>query len=83
MNALEETLRNIGVAFIGMAVAICVMGLGVTEPPVAKRYEKIVEISSRSVRWVNATISSLKIWITDPRHPSTTAAILIEPRDTF
>ena len=32
----RETLRSIGVAFIGMAVAISIVGLGVTEPAVAK-----------------------------------------------
>ena len=36
MNVREETLRSIGVAFIGMAVAFSVAGLGVTEPAVAK-----------------------------------------------
>jgi hypothetical protein len=35
-NVSEETLRDIGVAFIGMAVAIGMVGLGVTEPAVAK-----------------------------------------------
>ena len=36
MNVREETLRSIGVAFIGMAVAISMVGLGATEPAVAK-----------------------------------------------
>ena len=36
MNAKEETLRSIGVAFIGTAVAISMVGLGATEPAVAK-----------------------------------------------
>ena len=36
MNVREETLRSIGVAFIGMAVAISIVGFGVTEPAVAK-----------------------------------------------
>jgi len=36
VNVREETLRSIGVAFIGMAVAFSVAGLGVTEPAVAK-----------------------------------------------
>jgi hypothetical protein len=36
VNVREETLRNIGVAFIGMAVAICMACFGVTEPAVAK-----------------------------------------------
>ena len=36
MNVREETLRSIGVAFIGMAVAISMVGFDVTEPAVAK-----------------------------------------------
>ncbi len=36
MNVGEETLRSIGVALIGMAVAISMVGFGVTEPAVAK-----------------------------------------------
>ena len=36
MSLREETLRSIGLAFIGMAVAISMVGLGVTEPAVAK-----------------------------------------------
>jgi len=36
VNVQEETLRSIGVAFIGMAVAISMVGFGVTEPAVAK-----------------------------------------------
>ena len=36
MNIGEEALRNISVSFIGMAVAISMVGLGVTEPAVAK-----------------------------------------------
>jgi len=36
VNVREETLRSIGVAFIGMAVAISMVGFGVTEPAVAK-----------------------------------------------
>ena len=32
----EETLRRIAVAFVGIAVAIGTVGLGVTEPAVAK-----------------------------------------------
>jgi len=32
----EDILRNIGIAFIGMAVAISMVGLGATEPAVAK-----------------------------------------------
>ena len=36
MNVREDTLRSIGVALIGMAVAISMVGLSVTEPAVAK-----------------------------------------------
>jgi hypothetical protein len=36
VNVEEETLRSIGVAFVGMAIAISMVGLGVTEPAVAK-----------------------------------------------
>ena len=36
MSLREETLRSIGLAFIGMAVAISMVGLGVTEPAIAK-----------------------------------------------
>jgi hypothetical protein len=36
MNVREEVLRNISVSFIGMAFAISMVGLGVTEPAVAK-----------------------------------------------
>jgi hypothetical protein len=36
VNVREDTLRSIGVALIGMAVAISMVGLGVTEPAVAK-----------------------------------------------
>ncbi len=36
MNVREETLRNIGVAFIGMAAAISMVSLGATEPAVAQ-----------------------------------------------
>jgi len=36
VNVREETLRSIGVAFIGMAVAISMVGFDVTEPAVAK-----------------------------------------------
>jgi hypothetical protein len=36
VNVREETLRSIGVAFIGMAVAISMVGLGVTESAAAK-----------------------------------------------
>jgi hypothetical protein len=36
VDVREETLRNIGVAFIGMAVAISIVSLGLTEPAVAK-----------------------------------------------
>src|SRR5260370_6814767 len=48
------------------------------------RYGKVVEISSsvRSIRRVNATTSSSKIWIVGPRGPST-AAILRNPRNTL
>jgi hypothetical protein len=37
----EETLRRIGVAFIGMAVAISMVDLGVTEPAVAQVRERL------------------------------------------
>ena len=36
MIVQEDTLRSIGVAFIGMAIAISMVGLAVTEPAVAK-----------------------------------------------
>jgi hypothetical protein len=36
VNVREETLRSIGVAFIAMAVAISMVGLGVTESAAAK-----------------------------------------------
>jgi hypothetical protein len=36
VNAREETLRSIGVAFIGAAVAISMAGFGLTESAVAK-----------------------------------------------
>ena len=36
MSLREETLRSIGLAFIGMALAISMVGLGVTEPAIAK-----------------------------------------------
>jgi hypothetical protein len=36
VSVREETLRSIGVAFIGMAVAISTVGFDVTEPAVAK-----------------------------------------------
>jgi hypothetical protein len=36
VNLREEALRSIGLAFIGLAAAITMVGLGVTEPAVAK-----------------------------------------------
>ena len=36
MSLREETLRSIALAFIGMALVISIVGLGVTEPAVAK-----------------------------------------------
>ena len=36
MSLREETLRSIGLAFIGMALVISIVGLGVTEPAAAK-----------------------------------------------
>ena len=36
MNVWEDTLRSIGLAFIGMAVAISMVSLGATEPAVAQ-----------------------------------------------
>jgi hypothetical protein len=36
VNVREETLRSIGVAFIGMAVAVSMVSLGTTEPAVAQ-----------------------------------------------
>ena len=36
MNVREDTLRSIGLAFIGMAVAISMVSLGATEPAVAQ-----------------------------------------------
>jgi hypothetical protein len=36
VNLGEDALRSIGLAFIGLAVAISMVGLGVTEPAVAK-----------------------------------------------
>jgi hypothetical protein len=76
----QETLRSIGLAFTGMAVAISMVGLGVTEPAVAK-IRKGLEIGSiRSIRRLNATTSSLKIWIVS--RGTFTPAILRKPRNT-
>jgi hypothetical protein len=36
VNVREETLRNIGVAFISIAAAISMVSLGATEPAVAQ-----------------------------------------------
>jgi hypothetical protein len=40
VNAREETLRSIGVAFIGMAVAISMAGLGATTEPADAKIRK-------------------------------------------
>jgi hypothetical protein len=36
VNLREEALRSIAVVFIGMAVVVSMVGLGITEPAVAK-----------------------------------------------
>jgi hypothetical protein len=36
VNPREEALRSIAVVFIGMAVVVSMVGLGITEPAVAK-----------------------------------------------